>query len=157
VLCAARRFWRRRDRPRLPLSLHPFLTRSLRPRRPCRPDPSDPRGAAAHRRQVQPRPGPLHSMKHYLGIDIGTFESKGVLIAEDGATLAPPPKPHKMHVPQAGWAEHRPREDWWHDFTFISRKLLADSKARPADVKAIGASAIGPCMLPVDAAGEPLM
>ena len=23
-------------------------------------------------------------MKHYLGIDIGTFESKGVLVDEDG-------------------------------------------------------------------------
>ena len=96
-------------------------------------------------------------MKHYLGIDVGTFASKGVLIAEDGAILAAAAKPHKMHVPQAGWAEHRPREDWWDDFTFISNKLLADSKVRPTDVKAVGASAIGPCMLPVNAAGEPLM
>src|SRR5438105_3994578 len=96
-------------------------------------------------------------MKHYLGIDVGTFESKGVLIADDGAILASASRPHKLHVPQAGWAEHRPREDWWEDFTFISNKLLADSKVRPSDVKAVGASAIGPCMLPVDAAGEPLM
>jgi xylulokinase len=96
-------------------------------------------------------------MKHYLGIDVGTFESKGVLIADDGAILASASRPHRLHVPQAGWAEHNPREDWWDDFTFISKKLLADSKVRPADVRAIGASAIGPCMLPVDAAGEPLM
>jgi len=96
-------------------------------------------------------------MKHYLGIDVGTFESKGALVAGDGAILATASKPHKMHVPQAGWAEHRPREDWWDDFTFISNKLLADSKVHPTDVKAVGASAIGPCMLPIDAAGEPLM
>ena len=66
-------------------------------------------------------------------------------------------KPHKMIVPQPGWAEHRPREDWWDDFTFISRKLLADSRIAPSSIRAVGASAIGPCMLPVDADGEPLM
>ena len=30
-------------------------------------------------------------------------------------------------MPQPGWAEHRPREDWWDDLCFISRKLLAES------------------------------
>lgn len=96
-------------------------------------------------------------MKHYLGIDIGTFESKGVLVDEAGRIVASAAKPHKMLVPQPGWAEHRPHEDWWDDFTFISKKLIADSKVAPSDVKAVGCSAIGPCMLPVDAAGEPLM
>ena len=62
-----------------------------------------------------------------------------------------------MLVPQPGWAEHRPREDWWDDFTFITQKLLADSEVAPSDIKAVGCSAIGPCMLPVDADGEPLM
>jgi xylulokinase len=61
-----------------------------------------------------------------------------------------------MIVPQPGWAEHRPREDWWDDFNFISRKVLADSQISAASVKAIGCSGIGPCMLPVDADGEPL-
>jgi xylulokinase len=96
-------------------------------------------------------------MNYYLGIDIGTFESKGVLVDQEGAIVASAARPHKMLVPQPGWAEHRAREDWWGDFTFISRKLLAESGVPPSAVRAIGASAIGPCMLPVDAAGEPLM
>jgi xylulokinase len=96
-------------------------------------------------------------MSFYLGIDIGTFESKGVLVDGEGAIVATAAKPHKMIVPQPGWAEHRPREDWWDDFTFLARGLLADSKARPSEVRAVGASAIGPCMLPVGHAGEPLM
>ena len=37
-----------------------------------------------------------------------------------------------MLVPQPGWAEHRPNEDWWDDLTFITRKLLADSKIAPS-------------------------
>lgn len=96
-------------------------------------------------------------MKHYLGIDIGTFESKGVLVDETGEVVATAAKPHKMIVPQPGWAEHRPREDWWDDFTFISKELLAESGVAPSSIRAVGCSAIGPCMLPVDAEGAPLM
>jgi len=96
-------------------------------------------------------------MNYYLGIDIGTFESKGVLVDAEGVIVATATKAHKMLVPQAGWAEHRPREDWWGDFTFISQKLFADSGVPASAIRAVAASAIGPCMLPVDADGEPLM
>jgi len=96
-------------------------------------------------------------MRHYLGIDIGTFESKGVLVDGEGRIVAQAARPHKLIVPQPGWAEHRPREDWWDDFTAISRQLIAESGVAPADIKAVATSAIGPCMLPVDAEGEPLM
>ena len=95
-------------------------------------------------------------MNHYLGVDIGTFESKGVLVAAEGRVVASASKPHKMVVPQPGWAEHRAIEDWWDDFTFLSRKLLADSGVRPSSIRAVGCSAIGPCMLPVNRQGEPL-
>ena len=96
-------------------------------------------------------------MSHYLGIDIGTFESKGVLVNSGGRVVASAARPHKMLVPQPGWAEHRPREDWWEDFCFICRKLIVDSRVAPKEIRAVGTSAIGPCMLPVDKAGEPLM
>src|SRR5688572_11698088 len=96
-------------------------------------------------------------MKHYLGIDIGTFESKGVLVDADGRIVASAARPHKMIVPQPGWAEHRPREDWWDDFSSISRQLIADGGVAPADIRSVAVSAIGPCMLPVDVDGEPLM
>ena len=96
-------------------------------------------------------------MKHYLGIDIGTYESKGVLVNGEGEIVASAARPHRMIVPQPGWAEHRAIEDWWEDFCFISRKLLADSGVPPGSVRAVGSSAIGPCMLPVDSEGEPLM
>ena len=96
-------------------------------------------------------------MKYYLGVDIGTFESKGVLSDGAGNVIASAAKPHKMLVPQAGWAEHRANEDWWDDFTFITKKLIADSNVAPSDIKAVATSGIGPCMLPVNAKGEPLM
>jgi xylulokinase len=96
-------------------------------------------------------------MRHYLGIDIGTYESKGVLVDEYGEVVASASKPHKMIVPQPGWAEHRPRQDWWEDFTAICGKILAESAVAASSIRAVGCSAIGPCMLPVDRDGEPLM
>jgi xylulokinase len=95
-------------------------------------------------------------MNHYLGIDIGTFESKGVIVDASGRVVASASKQHKMLVPQPGWAEHRPKQDWWGDFTFICKKMLADSGIAPKSIRAVGASAIGPCMLPVDEDGEGL-
>ncbi len=92
-----------------------------------------------------------------MGIDIGTFESKGVLAdAATGAVLAEARRPHEMLVPQPGWAEHRPEEDWWGAVTHLSRALLARSGLSGRDVKALALSAIGPCCLPVDASGRPL-
>jgi len=96
-------------------------------------------------------------MTYTLGIDIGTFESKGVIVDESGGIVATAASPHQMIVPQPGWAEHRADEDWWHDFTTISRQLLADAGIDPKDIKCVAASAIGPCMLPVDSDGKPLM
>ena len=96
-------------------------------------------------------------MNATLGIDIGTYELKGVLVDSDGHVLASAARPHELIVPRAGWAEHRAEQDWWGDFVWLSRKLLADSGLHASDVKAVGASAIGPCMLPVDADGAPLM
>jgi len=96
-------------------------------------------------------------MGYTLGIDIGTFESKGVLVDGVGKVIAQVAQPHEMIVPQPGWAEHRADQDWWQDFTVISRRLLADSGVDPLEISAVACSAIGPCMLPVDAAGKPLM
>ena len=96
-------------------------------------------------------------MSYTLGVDIGTFESKGVLVDDDGTVVAEATRRHKMQVPQVGLAEHDPNEDWWGDFVFITRKLLADSGIGPAAIRAVGCSAIGPCMLPVDSDGRALM
>ncbi len=96
-------------------------------------------------------------MTHTLGIDIGTFETKGVLVAADGTITATASRPHKMLVPRPGWAEHRAEEDWWGDFVHVTKALLAQSGIDPKAIRAVAASAIGPCMLPVDSAGAPLM
>jgi xylulokinase len=96
-------------------------------------------------------------MAFTLGIDIGTYQTKGVLVDEAGVIHAQAVRGHKMLVPEAGWAEHRPEEDWWGDFVFVCRALLSESGVDAAQIKAVACSAIGPCMLPVDGDGHPLM
>ena len=96
-------------------------------------------------------------MTYTLGIDIGTFESKGVLVDGAGQIVASASRPHKMLVPRPGWAEHRAEEDWWGDFVAIARDILGQTGIDATQIAAVAASAIGPCMLPVDAAGAPLM
>ena len=96
-------------------------------------------------------------MTYTLGIDIGTFESKGVLVDAAGAVIASAARGHEMIVPQPGWAEHRADQDWWGDFVFLCRALLATSGIAPDQIAAVATSAIGPCMLPVDCDGAPLM
>jgi xylulokinase len=96
-------------------------------------------------------------MTYFLGIDIGTFESKGVLTDATGRMVAQAARPHRMIVPRPGWAEHRAEEDWWGDFVHLSKALLTQSGIDPTRIAAVAASAIGPCMSPVDADGVPLM
>lgn len=96
-------------------------------------------------------------MTYTLGIDTGTFESKGVLVeTASGRILAEARHPHRMQVPRPGWAEHDPEADWWGDFVRISRSILVQSGIDPAGIACVASSAIGPCMLPVDAEGRAL-
>ena len=64
-------------------------------------------------------------MSFTLGIDIGTFETKGVLVDAEGRIRAEARHPHRMLVPRPGWAEHRAEEDWWGDFVQVTRAILA--------------------------------
>ena len=87
------------------------------------------RSTSRHRCQLLARPRRLHRMKHYLGVDVGTYETKGVITDGEGRIVAQAARPHQMIVPQPGWAEHRAEEDWWGDFVFVTRKMLAESLA----------------------------
>lgn len=88
-----------------------------------------------------------------MGIDIGTFESKGVLV-RDGEILAQARRPHEMLVQKPGWAEHDPESVWWGDTVALARALLA--QAPGVTPEALAVSAIGPCCLPVAADGTPV-
>ena len=54
--------------------------------------------------------------------------SKGALVGADGTVLATAVRSHQLIVPQAGWAEHRAEEDWWGDFVWLARRLIAGQR-----------------------------
>lgn len=95
-------------------------------------------------------------MDYFMGIDTGTFESKGVLVDRDFKIVAVSAHAHGMDNPKPNHFEHDAEAVWWHDFCAISRDLLAQSGVDPLDIKAIGASALGADCLPVDAQCRPL-
>ena len=54
-----------------------------------------------------------------LGIDVGTYSSKGVLVEADGTVLKSHVVGHKMEIPQQGWAEQDADDVWWADVVSI--------------------------------------
>ena len=91
-----------------------------------------------------------------LGIDVGTYSSKGVLVRTDGTIVKSATVAHTMDIPHPGWAEQDADGVWWHDVVELCRELLDGDPFRGADVAAVAVSAIGPCLLPLDASGRPL-
>lgn len=94
--------------------------------------------------------------EYLLGVDIGTYESKGVLTSVSGRVIRTEVRPHTLSIPRQGWAEHDAEKDWWGDFCAIAHALISGSGISPKDVAAVGCSAIGPDMLPVDEQCRPM-
>jgi xylulokinase len=91
-----------------------------------------------------------------LGIDIGTYSSKGVLTTIDGSILKTGVVEHAMELPHPGWAEQDADALWWGDTVRLCQALLDGSPYGGEDVAGVALSAIGGCLLPVDSKGRPL-
>jgi xylulokinase len=91
-----------------------------------------------------------------LGIDIGTYSSKGVLVREAGEVAACSIVEHSLDMPRPGHAEHDPEKVWWHDFRTICADLLSVSGTDPRRIAGIGISTISPAVVPVDDTGKAL-
>ncbi|MBN1934340.1 MAG: sugar kinase, partial [Anaerolineae bacterium] len=91
-----------------------------------------------------------------MGIDVGTFSSKGVLCTADGEILAQRQVEHGLSIPRPGWAEHDADGVWWRDVCAISRALLDRARVTGYDVAALAVSALGADLVPLDAQGRAL-
>ncbi|MEX2540780.1 MAG: FGGY-family carbohydrate kinase [Trueperaceae bacterium] len=91
-----------------------------------------------------------------LGIDVGTYSSKGVLVSAEGEVLRTHVVAHTMEVPRPGWAEQDADAVWWGDLVELCRMLLDGDPYSGADVAGVAVSAIGACLLPLDERGRPL-
>ncbi|MCK6211656.1 FGGY-family carbohydrate kinase [Georgenia sp. EYE_87] len=88
----------------------------------------------------------------YLGVDIGTSSSKGVLVLPDGDILRTASRAHTVSRPAPGHVEMDP-EVWWEEFVALAGELTA-----PGDVEvaAVGVSGMGPCVVLTDDRGTVL-
>lgn len=93
---------------------------------------------------------------YFMGIDIGTFSSKGVITDENARVVASCTVEHGMENPQPGYFEHDAETVWWGDFCKLSQALLQQSGLAGKDIAAVGQSALGCDCLPVDENCRPL-
>jgi xylulokinase len=93
---------------------------------------------------------------YLLGIDIGTYESKGVLTDPAGNIVGQAACAHGLEMPKPGWAEHDADKVWWQDFCFLVKRLVDQTGIPSSSVAAVGCSGIGPDLLPIDENGQPL-
>lgn len=90
-----------------------------------------------------------------LGVDVGTYSTKGVLVTAGGEVLASHVIEHTISIPRPGWAEQDADLIWWGEVRDTIRALLTGTYSGE-DVVAVGISAIGSCMLPIDRDGNAL-
>jgi xylulokinase len=90
-----------------------------------------------------------------IGIDIGSYESKGVLSDTRGHVLAKAAIKHELQFLKPGFVEQDVEKVWWGEFVDLVRILMEQAKVKPADVASVGLSGIY-SMVPVDAAANPL-
>jgi xylulokinase len=93
---------------------------------------------------------------YLLGIDIGTYESKGVITTPAGEIVANASVAHSLSLPRPGWVEHDAEQVWWRDFVILCQQLLQQGQMDASQILGVGVSAIAPCVLPVDREGRPL-
>ena len=94
--------------------------------------------------------------KYYLGIDVGTFETKGVLIDDCFQVVTTASSKHSMDNPRPNFFEQDAEEIWWKDFCIVSRALIEKSGIQPEEIAAVGSDVLGCDCLPVDENCKPL-
>jgi xylulokinase len=93
---------------------------------------------------------------YFMGLDTGTFESKGVIIDGECEVIATHAVAHGMENPKPGFFEHDADAVWWHDLCEISNWLLNESGIDPARILSVGCSTLGADCVPVDRNCKPL-
>jgi xylulokinase len=88
-----------------------------------------------------------------LGIDIGTSNVKAVLATPDGQVRAQAAAALPIHHLRPGWVEQDPA-DWWQGVVAVTRAVLKDAHADPAQVAGIGVSGQGCAVTLIDQTGD---
>lgn len=88
----------------------------------------------------------------FLGIDVGTSSTKGVLVDDSGQVLARAVREHTVDRPEPGRVEMDGRV-WWEELVSIVGELTTVVSEPP---RAVGISGMGPCVLLTDVENRPV-
>lgn len=94
-------------------------------------------------------------MPIFLGLDIGTTSTIGILIDGEGNSLGVESRPVTLHSDHPNWSEEEPGQ-WWDNVGAICRALLAKTGIAAKDIAAIGVTGMLPTVILLDEAGRPL-
>lgn len=94
-------------------------------------------------------------MKYLMGIDIGSYESKGVLTNTEGKVIAQAIRKHELEFLGDGRVEHDAEKIWWGETAALCKELREKSGVDAKDIAGLGVSGVF-SMLPVDAEARPL-
>ncbi len=88
-------------------------------------------------------------MPLFLGLDIGTTSTIGILIDHTNRVLATTSCPVQLSSPHAGWAEEDPQQ-WWANVCAIVPRVLETARCRAHDISAIGVTGMVPALILLD-------
>ncbi|WP_062226320.1 FGGY-family carbohydrate kinase [Aureimonas frigidaquae] len=94
-------------------------------------------------------------MTLFLGLDIGTTSTIGILIEPPNRVLAIASRPVTLHSDHPGWAEEDPAE-WWDNVCALVPQLLASAGAAAAEIGGIGVAGMLPATVLLDGQGQVL-
>ena len=89
--------------------------------------------------------------RYFIGIDIGTGETRGALIDETCRVVASEAVRHNVSNPKPGWFEMDPETEWWPEFCQVSHSLIEKAGISPDQIGCVGLSCMGCDCIPVDA------
>lgn len=96
----------------------------------------------------------LTLVRTLVGIDIGTSATRAVLIGEDGRPIGTARRQHSVSEPRPGHAEHDAEAVWWGETCEVLAEIAARFPDATARLGAIGLSAVGASMVPIDEMGR---
>lgn len=93
--------------------------------------------------------------KYLVGCDVGSSQSKAVVIDEEGNVLGSKYIGYPTHTNSKGWAEHDP-EDYWNTTADCIAASIKAAKIDPKDIAGVALSAHSPAAIMVDEDLNPL-
>ncbi|TDQ84124.1 xylulokinase [Dongia mobilis] len=92
-------------------------------------------------------------MAYFLGLDIGTTSTIGIVIDDAGHSLGVESRPVTLYSDHANWSEEEP-DEWWGNCGDICRALLAKTGIGPGDIAAVGVTGMLPAVILLDEMGR---